>query len=248
VGLRTTEEIFKVGDKEYSGEEVFQLRQEIETILQTRVQQKLPTSVDDLKSKSTLEQHQSSVGQNVTGLYTSVINKAKGMLRDEVFKVQLPGAVQVQTPALDNPHLKHLKVCNEDGKMEIGISIRVLRQILPPKVVKNLSYSKLKRLAEKGAFDGYLYRIPTQGLNFAAEFTIKVVLPASYGQAVVFPTGFTIKSGSDSDADSLYTLFKYYNWTEDNGLEEYKITDFEDLDNNSTEALSNYYVDLIIAN
>jgi len=155
------------------------------------------TSESLSKELSSMIEQAAESGLNTSSWAADVTYRFVNALQKTVFQMSTPGTVVVESPAMDKYGVNDkLEVMNAEGKMEIAISASVLRGMLP-KEAKNLKFSELQKMAREGKFDGFLYRIPTQGKNFAAPYTIKHLLPNSAGKSIMTPIGWTIKSGAD---------------------------------------------------
>ena len=85
---------------------------------------------------------------------------------------------------------------------------------------------------------GIGFRIPTEGDNSIEIFKCKDFLPPQMGDAAVFPSDITVKSGSDFDIDKINTYLRNFYI----GGEGYpRKIKFEKIDTNNEQALKDFY-------
>lgn len=104
---------------------------------------------------------------------------------------------------------KKLKFLAKEGHMQVLLSERFFKDVLPDEL-KNATFSeKRKWLIDNGIIGskdgveakpyGVGYRIPTQGLSSMFSFQVADIMPANIGDTIVVPEEFTAMTGSDFD-------------------------------------------------
>jgi len=130
-----------------------------------------------------------------------------------------------------------LKFYNDEGKMEIMVSVGLFRDVIPGYKEGKVTFEQARKWLKEN-LDGIGYRIPTQGLNSVIPFTVKEFLPENVGDTVVLPAEFTRLTGSDFDIDKLFIARYNYRITLNNEIQRIK---FIDVDTSSKEGLTELY-------
>ncbi|GHT70321.1 hypothetical protein AGMMS50239_38560 [Bacteroidia bacterium] len=187
---------------------------------------------------------------NASNNANMLLNSVSGAIGSDLLRIKLPGTEMIQAPTYGGvrsvyaayKYTKQLRFRNENNEMEVAVGIEFFKHIIPN--YKNMSYDDLRKeiLSNPGKYTAYLYRIPSQGINFSANITIADILPAEFGAICIVPTGFTTASGSDNDSDKVYITSKYYELGENGEIVEIKYNDQSTV--NSSMAMANRLVDI----
>lgn len=120
-----------------------------------------------------------------------------------------------------------LRFRNENGRMEVKLSINLFRGVIPTRY-KTFEEQRKYILANKELF-AFAYRVPTQGMNSTLPIEIVDVLPSTSGDVIFLPLEITTLTGSDFDIDKMYLA--RYNYYDDNGtLRKVEFIDENDYD------------------
>ena len=137
-----------------------------------------------------------------------------------------------------------LKFINEDGSMDVILSINFFRTIVPQQY--QTDYNSMRnwliehniigeKNGTKSESTGFVYRIPTQGLSSMPVIRVADVLPQSTGDIIVVPDEFTAMTGSDFDVDKLYITTYYY----DQDGNKIKYDDSKSINENNEQQITN---------
>lgn len=107
-----------------------------------------------------------------------------------------------------------LRFKNENGRLEVKLSINLFRGAIPSKY-KTFEEQRKYILANKELF-AFAYRVPTQGMNSTLPIEIVDVLPTNSGDVIFLPLEVTTLTGSDFDIDKMYLA--RYNYYDSNGI------------------------------
>lgn len=120
-----------------------------------------------------------------------------------------------------------LRFKNENGRLEVKLSINLFRGAIPSKY-KTFEEQRKYILANKELF-AFAYRVPTQGVNSTLPIEIVDVLPTNSGDVIFLPLEVTTLTGSDFDIDKMYLA--RYNYYDNNGvMKKVQFIDREDYD------------------
>jgi hypothetical protein len=131
-----------------------------------------------------------------------------------VIKIMTPGKplFQVSSVGYDNI-LKNkmsadskLKSYNEDGFMEVKLSISLFEDIIKEAGLQNESFDVQRQflLDNQGVLFALSYRVPTQGQNSTIPIKIVDVFEPQRGDIIMFPSDITALTGSDFDIDKMF--------------------------------------------
>lgn len=122
-----------------------------------------------------------------------------------------------------------LRFKNENGRLEVKLSINLFRGAIPSKY-KTFEEQRKYILANKELF-AFSYRVPTQGMNSTLPIEIVDIVPTNSGDVIFLPLEVTALTGSDFDIDKMYLA--RYNYYDENG--KMKKVQFIDRDDYSSE-------------
>lgn len=88
-----------------------------------------------------------------------------------------------------------LRFRNENGRMEVKLSINLFRGVIPSRY-KTFEEQRKYILANKELF-AFAYRVPTQGMNSTLPIEIVDILPSNSGDVIFLPLEITTLTGSD---------------------------------------------------
>lgn len=136
------------------------------------------------------------------------------LMEKTVIKIMTPGKplFQVSSVGYDNI-LKNkmsadskLKSYNEDGFMEVKLSISLFEDIIKEAGLQNESFDVQRQflLDNQGVLFALSYRVPTQGQNSTIPIKIVDVFEPQRGDIIMFPSDITALTGSDFDIDKMF--------------------------------------------
>lgn len=88
-----------------------------------------------------------------------------------------------------------LRFKNENGRLEVKLSINLFRGAIPSKY-KTFEEQRKYILANKELF-AFSYRVPTQGMNSTLPIEIVDIVPTNSGDVIFLPLEVTALTGSD---------------------------------------------------
>lgn len=126
-----------------------------------------------------------------------------------IIKTTIPGKPLFQVASLGFDNItkykaysdKTLKSYNEDGYMEVKLSISLFNDVLKQAGLQNASFDEQRRfiLDNQEMLMALSYRVPTQGQNSTLPIKIVDVFEQQRGDIIMFPADITTLTGSDFD-------------------------------------------------
>jgi hypothetical protein len=194
--------------------------------------------------------HKLNLNINATTNASFILNSISGSIKKDLLRINMPGSEIIQSPAWGGiksgretyERTGQLKFRNERGAMEVAVGVDLYKHLIPN--FKNMTYEEVRaevmRNPEK--YNGFVYRIPSQGKNFSAKIEVADILPAEFGAIVVVPSGWVISSGSDFYINKDFVILKYYTINENKEIVEVEYD--PDSNENGLEAMSNRLADI----
>lgn len=169
-----------------------------------------------------------------------------------IIKTTIPGKPLFQVASLGFDNItkykaysdKTLRSYNEDGYMEVKLSISLFSDVLKQAGLQNASFDEQRRfiLDNQEMLMALSYRVPTQGQNSTLPIKIVDVFEQQRGDIIMFPADITTLTGSDFDIDKMFLA--RYNIEMVNGKPRRVGYDPNNLESNTDQALQNMLLDI----
>lgn len=202
------------------------------------------------------------------GIRVKSQNKLMAMFRNAAVKLKQPGAGMIQmsnfgiskaAESVDSETFNSilwLKNIDElkGPRVEEG-AVKPAQIVMPYSLLEkyipnfhSLSKKELKDiLSNTDALKGFMYRIPNQALSSNDAFEIVGILPPSAGDTIIAYSDITTKTGADFDIDKAFICLPHMYYNEKLNTLNTIGYDLNNFDNNTTEALENLKLDIMIS-
>lgn len=169
-----------------------------------------------------------------------------------VIKTTIPGKPLFQVASLGFDNITEYKTYkdhtlrsyNEDGKMEVKLSISLFNDVLKQAGLQNDSFNKQRKfiLDNQDILLALAYRVPTQGQNSTLPIKIVDLFEPQRGDIIMFPADITTLTGSDFDIDKMFLA--RYNIEVVNGKARRVSYNIRNINDNTDEQLQNLLLDM----
>lgn len=181
-----------------------------------------------------------------------VQSKIISAMDKEIIKTSIPGKPMFQVASAGYDNIlngkasadKTLTSYDEDGYMQVKLSISLFNDVLKQAGLQNASFKEQRSfiLNNKDILMSLAYRVPTQGQNSTLPIKIVDVFEPQRGDIIMFPADITALTGSDFDIDKMFLA--RYNIEVVNGKARRISYDINNLQDNTNEQLQNLLLDM----